>query len=495
MSRNGNILRQIDWFTIVLWLMLALFGWMNIYGATYTYEQTTMFDFGNRAGKQFVWILTALVAGGIILLIDSRTYDILAYIIYAFWLLVLLVTPLVARDTKGSLSWINLGPVSLQPAEFAKCFTALALAKWMSRYEFKVRDLRDFIVPFLLMAVPMFIIMVLQKETGSALVFAAFLLMFYREGMTGYILLIGAAAVAFFILVIRLGVVPLPLGTGSWGIVVCMLIILIIEVFFLLFLFNDRSQGGPMIRWSALGIAATAVLTFGIALIVNIWIPVPFEWVTTSLVAASTIYLGFLALRWRHKEILFIMLFSLGSMAYCYSCDYAFEHILQDHQRSRIEVLLGLKDDPAGVGYNVNQSKIAIGSGRFLGKGFHQGTQTKLQFVPEQATDFIFCTVGEEWGFLGCSMVLITYLIFILRLIYLAERQRERFCRIYGYSVAAIFLLHLTINIGMVLGLLPVIGIPLPLFSYGGSQLWGFTILLFIFLKMDASRFNQSDNN
>lgn len=493
MSRNGNILRTVDWVTIGLWLLLALFGWMNIYGATYNFEQTSsMFDFSNRAGKQIVWIMGSILLGGLLLLIDSKTYDLFAYIIYSFWLLVLLATPFLTHDIHGSLSWITLGPISLQPAEFAKCFTALALAKYMSRYEFKVRDIRDFIVPFALIALPMFIIMVLQKETGSALVFAFCLLVFYREGMTGYILLIVTAAVAYFILVIRLGVVALPWGMGSWGMLLSMLSILVVEIVFLLSKFNDRSSGGKFIRYSTLGISVVTVIVFSVALIVNIWMPVRFDIVGTCIAGCSIVYLAYLALKWRHKEILFLLLFSACSIIYCYSCNYAFQKVLQPHQRGRIEVLFGLKSDPSGIGYNVNQAKIAIGSGRFIGKGFKQGTQTKLQFVPEQATDFIFCTVGEEWGFVGSSLVLIVYLIFIARLISLAERQKERFSRIYGYCVASIFLMHLFVNVGMVLGLLPVIGIPLPPFSYGGSSLWGFTLLLFIFLRLDADRMNKT---
>ncbi len=489
MSRNGSILRNTDWLTIGLYVCLVVFGWVNICGATYNFEQTNILDFSNRAGKQFVWILTSLVLGGAIMLIDSKTFDLLSWILYGVWLLVLILTPLFAHNINGSLSWISFGSVSLQPAEFAKCVTALALAKYMSRYEFRVRGLLDFIVPFVLIAVPMLIIMVLQKETGSALVFAAFLLVFYREGMTGYILLIVAAAVAFFILVIRMGVVPLPLGIGSWGMLVSMLIILAIEIIFLYFKFTGRSQADHFCRLSALIMLGVIVSVFGIALFINIWADnIRYEWIGIGLIGASFVYLIYLALRWRQRDILFLLIFIFFSVLFCYSCDYVFEHVLQPHQRSRIEVLFGLKDDPSGVGYNVNQAKIAIGSGGLTGKGFLKGTQTKLQFVPEQATDFIFCTVGEEWGFVGSAAVLLVYMIFILRLIFLADRQKDRFAQIYGYSVASIFIMHLVINIGMVLGVLPVIGIPLPFFSYGGSSLWGFTLLLFIFLRLDASR-------
>ncbi len=480
MSRNGSILRSVDWVTVGLFLFMAVFGLINIYGASYDYEHTDFFAFSSRSGKQLVWIAASLLMGSIIMLIDSKSYDILAYIVYAIWIVVLIITPFVTHEIKGSRSWLVLGPLSVQPAEFAKCFTALAIAKFMSRYEYKVRDLRDLIIPFALLFVPMFIIMVLQKETGSALVFTAFFLMFYREGMTGYILLIGAAAVFFFILVIRLSVVAVPLGTGTVGMLVVLLLIQFIAICYLFFKLRMHKE--------ALILSGIVAVTYGVGCLLCIWFNVNFDIVGTISVGLTVLFLGFLSLRWRHKELLFLLIFSLVSAVYCHSCDFVFSHVLQKHQRARIELLLGLKDDPSGVGYNVNQAKIAIGSGGFWGKGFLQGTQTKLQFVPEQATDFIFCTVGEEWGFVGTFVLLVVYLVFILRLIYLAERQKDRFSRIYAYSVASFFFVHLAINVGMVLGLLPVIGIPLPFYSYGGSSMLGFTLLLFILLRLDAAR-------
>lgn len=402
-----------------MFLLLALFGWVNIYGAGYNYEQTSIFSFANRAGKQFVWICTAMVLGMVILLIDEKTYDMFGYWLYGAMILLLVITPILARDVKGSLSWINFGPINLQPAEFAKCFTAIAVAKYMGRFEYRLRGWRDLVVPGVLVLLPMFIIMVWQKETGSALVFTAFLLTFYRQGMTGLVLLAGVLAVVLFIVVIRFSLLPA---------------VILLAVLF------------AFVMWRV----------------------------------------------WRNRvQRLWVVLFFILYLGFSGMCNYAFTHVLQPHQRIRIEVLLGMKDDPSGAGYNVNQARIAIGSGRFFGKGYLEGTQTKLKFVPEQDTDFIFCTVGEEWGFVGSTAVLLLYLVFILRIIYLAERQREVSARVYGYSVASIFLLHLSINVGMVLGLLPVIGIPLPMFSYGGSSLWGFTLLLFIFLRMDAARMNR----
>jgi len=466
-----------------MFALLAFFGWLNIYGASYTFDQTSIFDFSNRAGKQFTWMMGSLLMGLVLLLIDYKTYDILAYIAYGAMLLLLLATPFLAHDIKGSMSWISLGPVSLQPAEFAKCIVALAVAKYMGRYDYKIRTWRDLIVPFALIGVPALIIMILQKETGSALVFAAFLLVFYRQGMSGYILWMGVAAVALFIISIRFGAVALPLGTGSVGILTCMLLLTAVEIYFIC---NEHRM-----RYQALILTGSVALLYAIFLIINIWIQMPFDWISMGIVVALVIYSVVIGIYWRKYMLLLVALFTLFCIGYTHACDFVFQKVLQPHQRIRIEVLLGMKEDPAGAGYNVNQARIAIGSGRFFGKGYLKGTQTKLQFVPEQDTDFIFCTVGEEWGFVGSIGVLLLYLCFILRLIFIAERQRNVSTRIYAYAVASIFLFHLTINVGMVLGLLPVIGIPLPFFSYGGSSLWGFTMLLFILLRLDAARMEQ----
>ena len=482
-SRSGNIWQHVDWLTVGMFLMLAIFGWLNIYGASYTFDQTSIFDFSNRAGKQFTWIMGSMLIGMVLLLIDYKTYDILAYIAYGAMLLLLLATPFLAHDIKGSMSWISLGPVSLQPAEFAKCIVALAVAKYMGRYEYKIRTWHDLIVPFALIGVPALIIMILQKETGSALVFAAFLLVFYRQGMSEYVLWMGVAAVALFIISIRFGGVAVPLGTGSVGIMSCMLLLTAVEIYFIC--------KEHWMRYQAPILLGSVALLYAIFLILNIWFPMPFDWISMGIVAALVIYSIVIGVYWRKYMLLLVALFTLFCVGYTHACDFVFQKVLQPHQRIRIEVLLGMKEDPAGAGYNVNQARIAIGSGRFFGKGYLKGTQTKLQFVPEQDTDFIFCTVGEEWGFVGSLGVLLLYLCFILRLIFIAERQRNVTTRIYAYAVASIFLFHLTINVGMVLGLLPVIGIPLPFFSYGGSSLWGFTMLLFILLRLDAARMEQ----
>jgi rod shape determining protein RodA len=481
--RNRSIISGIDWWTIILFLTIALFGWLNIYGSSYSFDQTSIWDFSNRAGKQLVWLGTALVIGAIILMIEEKAYEVLGYIFYGVMILLLIATPIFARDIKGSLSWLTLGPISLQPAEFAKCFTAIAVAKYMSRYGYKVQDLRDLIIPFALIGLPMVIIMVAQKETGSALVFISFLLAFYRQGMSGYILACGLACIVLFVLVIRLGEVALPFGLGNMGILISTLLIHGITLCILIF--REKEMRTTIIL--SIGIA----LCYGIGLLINIWTPVNFNYIGIASLIFATIYLLLQAVRLRKNSLGWLMGFIMLSTLLCQGCDFAFNKILQDHQRIRIEVLLGMKDDPHGAGYNVNQSLIAIGSGQTTGKGFLQGTQTKLKFVPEQDTDFIFCTVGEEWGFIGSAGLLLVYLALILRIIYIAERQRDKFSMIYAYCVAGILLFHVTINIGMVLGLLPVIGIPLPFFSYGGSSLWGFTILLAILLRLDAARVNK----
>lgn len=488
MTRTNNIWRNVDWWTIGMFLVLCIYGWMNILGASWTFDQTSFIAFDYRSGKQLVWIATALLMGVVLLLLDDHLYERMAYPLYAVLVVVLLITPFLSRGgegVKGSLSWITLGPLSIQPAEFSKYVVALAMSSYMGRYGYRLKSWRDLLVPALFILIPMLIEVVWQKETGSALVLASMALMLYREGMSGYVLLSACAAVLFFIIVIRWGAVALPLGTGNWG----MLVTLIAIMGILLYLYISKSKDKHAYPgyWILLGI----VVAYAIALVVNVWIPVPFVWLSYALLVIESITITVLCFYNRAYQLLWAVLISLMFVGYCNACDYLFYHVLQPHQRGRIEVLLGMKDDPLGAGYNVHQSLIAIGSGGVLGKGFLQGTQTKMNFVPEQATDFIFCTVGEEWGFIGSSFLLILYAAFILRLIYIAERQKDMFSQIYAYCVVCIFLFHLAINVGMVIGLLPVIGIPLPFLSYGGSSMWGFTLLLFTLLRLDAARVNK----
>ena len=455
MTRN-SIISGIDWWTIILFLVIALFGWLNIYGASYTFDQTSVFDLSNRAGKQFLWLGIACVLGIAVLFIEGKTYEVTAYLLYAVWIVVLLITPFLAHNVKGSMSWIDVGPIKFQPAELAKMITALALAKYMGRYDYRVRSWRDLLTPTLLLALPAIIIMVWQRETGSALL---------------------------FICSIRFGEVALPWGEGNVGILLCYLVLMAVLVGFAWL--REQDWGNALVL---VGIVA---LTYAAGLIINIWHTVNFNIVSLIALLLAMAYFTVIVIYRRHFSMLLVTAYIAVALVFCEGCTMVFNKVLQPHQRTRIEVLLGLKDDPAGAGYNVNQSLIAIGSGQFSGKGFLKGTQTKLRFVPEQDTDFIFCTVGEEWGFLGSAGLLIVYLCFIIRLIVIAERQRDNYSRIYAYCVAGIFFFHLTINIGMVLGLLPVIGIPLPFFSYGGSSLISFTLLLAVLLRLDAERLNK----
>lgn len=477
---RDSIWKSLDWVTIVVYLLLIVFGWFSICGASYDYGDRDFLDFSTRAGKQFVWIVCSFGLGFILLMLDDSFYDFFSYLIYIGMILLLIVTIFIAPDTKGSRSWLILGPVSLQPAEFAKFATALALAKFMNTYGFTITSVRNALILGFLILFPMLLI-ILQRETGSALVYLAFFLMLYREGMPGVVLFAGICAVVYFVVGIRFGAVhiadtPTPIGEF---VVLSMVLLFaggMVRVY--------RKKWGPVRH-----IVGGSFLVLMLAYIISEYVyPFNLVWVQWGLCALSIGYLLFLSINDRHWSYLLIGLFALGSIGFLYSSDYFFNQVLEPHQQIRIKVVLGMEEDLAGAGYNVNQSKIAIGSGGLTGKGFLNGTQTKLKYVPEQDTDFIFCTVGEEEGFIGSTIVLLLFLVLILRLIALAERQQSAFGRVYGYSVLSIFLFHVFINVGMVLGLTPVIGIPLPFFSYGGSSLWGFTILLFIFLRIDAGR-------
>jgi rod shape determining protein RodA len=482
MLKNVSIRYALDWTIVFYYVVLVVMGWISIYGASYDFDQSSMFDFNQRAGKQFVWILTAFGLGGMLLLVDAKMYNIFAYFIYVSAMLLLILTIFVATDIKGSRSWLVLGPVSFQPAELAKMATALALSKFMSAYNYKLKNWKDLIPLGMLIMLP-FSLIILQKETGSALVFIAFLLMFYREGMNGVVLLVGTFAIVLFVIIIRYSIVPIQIDRGTLGMLLGMVIILVLQIVYAVLFARNRKEAFILL----LGVLLIGVGSY----ILNFWFRVNYNYISIFTVVASCIYWGIIEMINRYKRYWPVVIISISSVLFCFSADYLFEKVLQPHQQIRIKVLLNMEDDLAGAGYNVNQSKIAIGSGGLWGKGFLNGTQTKLKYVPEQDTDFIFCTVGEEHGFWGSSLVLLIYWLFLMRLLKIAERQREAFSRVYGYCVASIFFFHLTINIGMVLGIMPVIGIPLPFFSYGGSSLWGFTILLFILLRMDAARLER----
>ena len=480
MLRRESIWKTLDWMTVIIYLLLVVAGWFSVCGASYEYGNPDFLDFSTRAGKQFVWIICSFGLSFVLLMLDDTVYDTLAYLIYIGMMVLLVVTIFIAPNTKGSHSWLILGPVSLQPAEFAKFTTALALAKCMNAYSFTIKSWKNALTLGLIILLPMMLI-ILQRETGSALVYLAFFLVLYREGMPGVILFAGVAAVIYFVVGIRFGAVMIgetPTPVGQF--VVLLLILLFVAG--MVWVYTKR---WPPVRNLLLATLVGVAVAWTIAELV---VPFNMVWVLWGLCALAVGYLFFLALSERRLSCFLIGLFAMASIGFLYSSDYVFNKVLEPHQQVRIKVVLGLEEDPAGAGYNVNQSKIAIGSGGLTGKGFLNGTQTKLKYVPEQDTDFIFCTVGEEQGFIGSTAVLLLFLILILRLVVLSERQPSVFGRVYGYSVLSIFLFHLFINIGMVLGLTPVIGIPLPFFSYGGSSLWGFTILLFIFLRIDAGR-------
>ena len=415
-SKSNSIFSDIDWFTVLLYLLLVTLGWLNIYSAVYNEDHHVITDMTQKYGKQLLWIGTSLLIALIILIIDEKFYTAFSYLIYGVFLAACIAVPYVGREIKGSRSWFGFGSFGIQPAEFMKFAANLAIAKFLSNQFIKIADYRNTIITLLIIGIPFLVIKVLQDETGLAIVFVAFIFTLYREGLSVNYLLLGFLAIVLFILAL---------------------------------------------------------------LVNNIYLFI----IIGSLCALATLFI-----RRTPKNLFVIALIGLIACGMVKGTSTVYEH-LEAHQKVRIDVLLGrgtvnLKKE----GYNVNQAKIAIGSGGLLGKGYLNGTQTKYDFVPEQDTDFIFCTVGEEWGFVGSSVVILLELTLIIKLVFMAERQRSAFSRIYGYGVASVLFFHLTINVGMTIGLAPVIGIPLPFFSYGGSSLWSFTILLFIFIKLDSHR-------
>lgn len=470
MTRRVSLLKNLDWWTIFIYTLLVFLGWINIYAAVYNEEHQSIFDISQRYGKQLMWIGAAAILAIVILIVESKFYSAFAYPTYLIMIGLLIAVLVFGRDVKGARSWFELGPIRFQPAEFAKFATCLAISRYITQYNFKIHRIKALFVSGVILFTPMALI-ILQGDAGSALVYSVFLLVLYREGLSGIVLFLGLLAAVLFIF------------TLLWE-PLSVLLFMVIAGFIV-----AKFTG---LKWRPWGKAFLSMLaTFGVFWLVIIK---GLKWEVSEyilLIAAMLVnVIPFLYHTYRSKltNVAWIILIVFGSVAYTFSVGYIFENILEPHQRTRINELLGIESDPYGAGYNVAQSKIAIGSGGFSGKGFLNGTQTKFNFVPEQSTDFIFCTVGEEWGFIGSSFVLILQLMLILRLLFLAERQRSSFSRVYGYGVACILFFHLAINIGMTVGLAPVIGIPLPFFSYGGSSLWSFTILLFIFLRLDANR-------
>lgn len=469
----GNRFGKIDIPLVVCYLLLVFIGWINIYAAVYSQEHSSIFDISQRYGMQFVWIITALVlAIAILFVINPKIYSVLSPPIYLGVCLLLVAVIFLGKEVNGSNSWFQIGPVSFQPAEVSKISTSLFLAYIMSKYNFRLGNMRDALSVALTILVPMAII-VMEKETGSALVYCGFIFLLYREGLSGWVLVFGILSIILF--VVTLAVSPLAA---------------IIILFVLAGIINGIYTRKLLLHLAV--IIPTAVLLGLLPAIAGKWIPslatFKFEYVAMGITTALALTAPIIYKGKRGAHLKYLLAGFICSIALIFSVEFIFNNILQPHQRSRIENLLGITEDLMGAGYNVHQSKIAIGSGGFAGKGFLNGTQTKFDFVPEQSTDFIFCTIGEEWGFVGSVLVVGIYLFLISRLIILSERQKDRFARIYGYCVACCFFMHFFINIGMTMGLVPVIGIPLPLLSYGGSSLWSFTTLLFIFIKLDMER-------
>ena len=473
------MIRNLDWVTVIIYLLMVVFGAISIYAASYDFDEASMFSAAEFSGKQFRWIGLSFILAFVILLIDARMYETYAYPIYIAVMILLLITPFVAHDIKGSRSWISFGSMSLQPAEFAKFATALALAKLFNAYQFVLNAKgSNYLKAIALIILPIILILA-QNETGSALTFMALFFVLYREGMSGLILFAAVFAVIIFVVAVKYvetSVFGMP--TGEF-VVFSMIMAIMIGMSVM---YSRRIEIG---RNLLILFAGTALVEWALT---AFWdIAVPGLAVTLGVIFAGCVYIVIESIRRRRNKMLIGVATAVLSVIFLFSVNFAFDH-LQPHQQMRIKVVLGLEEDLRGAGYNVNQSKIAIGSGGLFGKGFLNGTQTKLKYVPEQHTDFIFCTIGEEEGFVGALAVTALYVGLILRIIKIAERQPKPFGRVYGYCVASYFIFHFCINIGMVIGLCPVIGLPLPFFSYGGSALWGFTILLFILLKLDASR-------
>jgi len=469
MYRKINIWTNIDWLTVAIYLLLVFMGWINIYAAVYNEEHHSIFDFSMRYGKQLVWISAAIVIAFIVFIIDINFYSYFAYFIYFAMLFILVAVLIFGKEVHGAKSWFEIGAIRIQPAEFTKIATALAIARYLSSFNVQINTLKSYVRLAAIILVPSILIF-LQNDTGSALVYFVFILVLYREGISESILILGLFLVILSVLALVLSKL--------------IIILLSIAVIYIIFLILSRN-----VKHTALGFL---ILVFNTAVIwllnelLNLNLSQYFI-LLISLGISSIVYL-ILAFRYKIRNIALLIIFLLGSIIYTFTVDYGFHNFLDQYQRNRINVTLGLASDPHGIEYNVNQSKIAIGSGGLTGKGFLNGTQTKFDFVPEQSTDFIFCTIGEEWGFVGTFLVIALFIFFLYRLIGMAERQRSSFSRIYGYGVVSVLFFHFLINIGMTIGLVPVIGIPLPFFSYGGSSLWAFTIMLFIFLRLDASR-------
>jgi rod shape determining protein RodA len=468
-TRNINIWNRLDKASIIVFFLMIIAGWFNIYAAVYNEEHRGILDLSQRYGKQFIWILATLLIAVFVVVIDTRFYFFFAYFIYGGLIFLLIMVLILGKDVNGARSWFQFGTLSLQPSEFAKFGTALALAAYLNSRKHDLMRLSVFMTAIGIIFLPALLIAI-QPDLGSTVVYFALFLVLFREGMSPYIFVSGLIMVILFFFTLLFNSVYLTVG-------------IILSAFVFVWVATRKWK----LCLEGLGIFILA--SFILYMLNNLWFKtLSEEYILFLSVILSGIAYAFYFYNKKAIPVLIIYLFLVGSLGFVNTVDFAFNKLLKPHQKERVEIMLGIKSDPHGTGYNVNQSIISIGSGGFSGKGYLKGTQTKFKFVPAQSTDFIFCTVGEEWGFLGSFLVIGLYVVLLIRLVILAERQRSDFSRIYGYGVISILFTHFFINIGMSIGIVPVIGIPLPFFSYGGSSLWGFTILLFIFLRLDASR-------
>ncbi len=469
MKRSINIVSNLDWFSVALWLTISVIGWINIYATGYDDRHTGIMDYSQQYGKQLIWLLASVVVAAVVILTDSRFYHLFSYAIYGGALFSLVLVLIFGKEVNSSQSWFEIGGISLQPAEFAKVATALALARYIDGRNINLTSTASLLKSLAIVLLPVALIL-LQPDLGSAVVYAAFVFVLYREGLNPFIFLSGIVVVVLFFVAV--------IFEELYSSMVIMAVAMVGVA-----LMSRRYMMTLTLAVAIAGVAAATLLLDRAA-----GFNIGADRALMAGAVAATLLMVWYNFRFRIRRCMVLLLFMTASIFYIYTVDYVFHEVLRPHQRERINIVLGVESDPLGAGYNLHQSMISIGSGGLTGKGFLQGTQTKFRFVPEQSTDFIFCTVGEEWGFLGSAAVIVLYLVLLLRIQYVAERQRSVFSRVYGYSLFSVLFLHFFINIGMTVGLVPVIGIPLPFFSYGGSALWAFTAMLFILLRLDSER-------
>ena len=462
-------LEDIDWTTVVLYLILVIFGWLNLFAVSYNEQSASLFDLGRNYGIQLLWILVSFVVIIFLFAIDHRSFHYFAYPIYAFAVVMLLAVLVFGTEVNNSKSWIRLFGFNLQPSEFAKLGVVIAVARYLSGYNVKLWTWRSVLILSAIVGLPALLIAA-QPDWGTAMVYGSLLLLLYREGMPGWILAIIVFFAGLFLITL-------------WMPQIQVIFVLISMAFIGFAVFHKK------VKNILTGAVIFLALYFAIRITFNMldMTVEPYKIMLGTIIVSSIVYLV-LSFKYKIKAAFLILALLFGSIAFTYTVDYVFHNILKPHQQTRVNILLGKETDVTNVGYNLNQSKIAIGSGGFFGKGFLKGTQTKLNFVPEQSTDFIFCTIGEEWGFVGTTVVIILFSALLIRLLFLAERQKSNFSRIYGYGILSILFFHFGINIAMTIGLFPVVGIPLPFFSYGGSSMLAFTLMLFIFIRLDSMR-------